>query len=66
MIFTITYGEFTLSFSMKIQNMLPLSSVVNYSLGSMRLLKESAAMSSLNIIILLLIFNISSIILKDD
>ncbi|HBD94078.1 MAG: hypothetical protein A2015_08595 [Spirochaetes bacterium GWF1_31_7] len=65
-IFTITYGEFTLSFSMKIQNMLPLSSVVNYSLGSMRLLKESAAMSSLNIIILLLIFNISSIILKDD
>lgn len=64
-IFTITFGEFTLSFSMKIQSVIPLSSIVNYTIGSRRLLRESAAMSTINILIVLIVFNISSFFMKN-
>lgn len=59
-VFTIAYGEFTLSFSMKIHNSIPLASITNYNIASKRLLQESAAMSCVNIIIILIVFNTSS------
>ena len=47
----IVYGEFTIAYTMQVYDLFPVSSVVNFSLNSHRLFKESAAFSSLNVLI---------------
>lgn len=64
-LFTIAFGEFTISFTMKIQNYIPVASVINYNIGLKRLFRESAAMSSINILIVLTIFTFSNIITRN-
>ncbi|WP_190614907.1 ABC transporter permease [Tepiditoga spiralis] len=63
-IFTIIFGEFTIAYTMQINNSYPLVSLVNYTLSSSRLYKESSALSSLNILIIFFIFYISKIFSK--
>lgn len=55
-IFAVIYAEFTITYTMQLGRYLPLSSVVNYNLYTNKLFLESAAMSSLNIIIIGILF----------
>ena len=55
-IFAVIYAEFTITYTMQLGRYLPLSSVVNYSLYTNKLFLESAAMSSLNIFIIGILF----------
>jgi len=55
-IFAVIYAEFTITYTMQLGRYLPLSSVVNYSLYTNKLFLESAAMSSLNIVIIGILF----------
>ncbi len=55
-IFAVIYAEFTITYTMQLGRYLPLSSVVNYNLYTNKLFLESAAMSSLNIIIIGVLF----------
>lgn len=59
-LFTIIYGEFTFVFSMKLQNLFPLSSVTNYLISSKRLIQESNAFNTINILIIVIMFILSS------
>lgn len=61
-LFAIIYGEFTLAYTMQVQEYFPLVSTLNYTLSSRRLFKESAVISALNIIIILSLFIISEVI----
>ncbi|OQY41279.1 MAG: ABC transporter permease [Fusobacteriia bacterium 4572_74] len=55
-IFAVIYAEFTITYTMQLGRYLPLSSVVNYNLYINKLFLESAAMSSLNIVIIGILF----------
>lgn len=55
-IFAIVYGEFTIVYTMQMQDYFPLASVVNYQIASQKLLPESAAFSATNVIIIFLLF----------
>lgn len=55
-IFAVIYAEFTITYTMQLGRYLPLSSVVNYNLYTNKLFLESAAMSSLNILIIGILF----------
>ncbi|HAS79565.1 MAG TPA: ABC transporter permease [Fusobacteriaceae bacterium] len=57
-IFAVIYAEFTITYTMQLGRYLPLSSVVNYNLYTNKLFLESAAMSSLNIVIIGILFMI--------
>lgn len=48
--FAILAGEFTLSYTLQIQNEFPLQSVTAFSLASARLLRESAAMTTISVV----------------
>jgi len=63
-IFAIIYGEFTISYTMQIRDFFPLASVVNYSLSAQRYYLESSAFSSFNIIVIFLLFFISTKIIS--
>ena len=55
-IFAVIYAEFTITYTMQLGRVLPLSSVVNYNLYTNKLFLESSAMSSLNILIIVILF----------
>lgn len=55
-IFAVIFGEFTLVYIMQIEDILPLVSLVNYSLVSEKKILESSALSSCVVIIILFIF----------
>lgn len=55
-VFAIIFGEFTITYTMQLGSTLPLTSLTNYSLASNKLFLESAALSSLNLIIIIILF----------
>ncbi|MGM0508688.1 MAG: ABC transporter permease [Fusobacteriota bacterium] len=55
-IFAIVYGEFTIAYTMQMQEYFPIASVVNYSMASRRLLQESSTFSAINILIIFSLF----------
>ncbi|RUA05716.1 MAG: iron ABC transporter permease [Fusobacteria bacterium] len=57
-IFAIIYAEFTIVYTMQLGREFPLSSVVNYNLYTNKLFLESSAMSTLNILIIIILFMI--------
>ncbi|MGL5797909.1 MAG: ABC transporter permease [Cetobacterium sp.] len=59
-IFAIILGEFTISYSMQLGSDFPTIALVNYSLFSDKKLLESATLSSLNIIIVVILFYLSN------
>ncbi|MGL4672845.1 MAG: ABC transporter permease, partial [Cetobacterium sp.] len=59
-IFAIILGEFTISYSMQIGREFPTIALVNYSLFSDKKLLEGAALSSLNILIVIILFYLSN------
>ncbi|MGL5935068.1 MAG: ABC transporter permease [Cetobacterium sp.] len=59
-IFAIILGEFTISYSMQLGRDFPTIALVNYSLFSNKKLLESATLSSLNIIIVVILFYLSN------
>lgn len=63
-IFAIILGEFTISYSMQLGSSFPTISLVTYSLFSDKKLLEGSALSSLNIIIVVILFYMSSKINK--
>ncbi|BDU50224.1 ABC transporter permease [Haliovirga abyssi] len=65
-LFAIIYGEFTLAYAMQVQEYVPLVSILNYSLSSRRLFKESAVISAVNIVIILSIFVISEMMISGE
>lgn len=65
-IFAIILGEFTISYSMQLGRDFPTIALVNYSLFSDKKLLEGAALSSVNIIIVVLLFYISNKITEKE
>ena len=65
-IFAIILGEFTISYSMQLGRDFPTIALVNYSLFSDKKLLEGAALSSVNIIIVLVLFYISNKITEKE
>lgn len=59
----ISFGEFTIAYTMQIQDTFPLVSTLNFSLESMRKIRESSAMSSITVIIIFILFFISNILI---
>lgn len=59
-IFAIIFGEFTISYTMQLENIFPTISLVNYSLYANKKFLEGASLSSLNILIILILFFISN------
>ncbi|PWJ95249.1 thiamine transport system permease protein [Oceanotoga teriensis] len=59
-IFAIIYGEFTITYTMQLRDYLPLVSVVNFTISSSRLIKESSALSAINVLIIFMLFLISN------
>ncbi|MDX8335620.1 ABC transporter permease [Candidatus Cetobacterium colombiensis] len=59
-IFAIILGEFTISYSMQLGREFPTIALVNYSLFSDKKLLEGAALSSINIIIVAVLFYLSN------
>jgi len=55
-IFAIIFAEFTIVYTMQLGRAFPLSSVINYNLYTNKLFLESSAMSSLNLIIIGVLF----------
>jgi len=55
-IFAIIFGEFTITYTMQKGNIFPLTSLTNYSLALNKMFLESAALSSLNLIIIIILF----------
>lgn len=58
-IFAIIYGEFTIVYTMQMNDYFPLASVVNYQISSQKLFPESAAFSTINVIIIFALFWLS-------
>ena len=56
LVFAISFGEFTIAYTMQLINYLPTVSVVNYFMLSSRYFMESSALNGLNIIIVLTVF----------
>ncbi|MGL5744773.1 MAG: ABC transporter permease [Cetobacterium sp.] len=65
-IFAIILGEFTISYSMQLGRDFPTIALVNYSLFSDKKLLEGAALSSVNIIIVLVLFYVSNKITEKE
>ena len=65
-IFAVIYAEFTIVYTMQLGKHLPLSSVVNYNLYSNKLFLESSAMSSLNIVIIIILFTLPYLMGKKE
>ncbi|WP_293723303.1 ABC transporter permease subunit [uncultured Cetobacterium sp.] len=65
-IFAIILGEFTISYSMQLGRDFPTLALVNYSLFSDKKLLEGAALSSVNIIIVVALFYISNKITEKE
>ncbi|GAB6189984.1 iron ABC transporter permease [Marinitoga arctica] len=65
-IFAIIFGEFTISYTMQSIDYFPLISNVNYALSNARYYLESQALASITIIIIFIIFNISSFLNKEQ
>jgi thiamine transport system permease protein len=63
-IFAIIFGEFTMIYTMQIQKTFPMVSITNYILSSNRMFKESNALSSLSIFIVISVFFFSKILEK--
>ncbi|WP_129408155.1 ABC transporter permease [Marinitoga lauensis] len=64
-IFAVVFGEFTISYTMQSIDYFPLISNVNYSLSNARYYLESQALASITIIIIFIIFNISTFLNKE-
>ena len=62
LVFAISFGEFTIAYTMQLMNYLPTVSVVNYSMLSNRYFMESSALNGLNIVIVLVVFVIGEVI----
>ena len=65
-IFAIILGEFTISYSMQLGRDFPTIALVNYSLFSDKKLLEGAALSSVNIIIVVILFYLSNKITEKE
>lgn len=65
-IFAIILGEFTISYSMQLGRDFPTIALVNYSLFSDKKLLEGAALSSVNIIIVVVLFYLSNKITEKE
>lgn len=65
-IFAIILGEFTISYSMQLGRDFPTIALVNYSLFSDKKLLEGAALSSVNIIIVIVLFYLSNKITEKE
>lgn len=65
-IFAIILGEFTISYTMQLGKDFPTMSILNYSLFSDKKLLEGAALSSVNILIVGILFYLSNRIAKKD
>lgn len=65
-IFAIILGEFTISYTMQLESVFPTISLVNYSLYANKRFLEGASLSSLNIIIVFILFFISNKIKKSS
>lgn len=65
-IFAIILGEFTISYSMQLGRDFPTIALVNYSLFSDKKLLEGAALSSVNIIIVAILFYLSNKITEKE
>ena len=59
-------GEFTISYTMQLGKDFPTMSILNYSLFSDKKLLEGAALSSVNILIVGILFYLSNRIAKKD
>ena len=59
-LFAIIWGEFTIGYTMQIGTVFPTVSIVNYALYSNKKMLEAGAFSSLNILIISILFFISS------
>jgi thiamine transport system permease protein len=57
--FAILFGEFTLAYTMQMQDSFPLLSVTIFSMESMRMTRESAALSTISILLVFLIYLVS-------
>lgn len=64
-LFAIILGEFTIAYTMQLGDIYPIISLVNYSLYSNKLFLESGALSSLNVILVMGLYLISNVILKN-
>ncbi|OQY10997.1 MAG: ABC transporter permease [Marinitoga sp. 4572_148] len=64
-IFAIIFGEFTISYTMQAVDYFPLISNVNYALSNARYYLESQALSSITIIMIFILFNLSLFFSKE-
>lgn len=62
--FALLYGEFTIAYTMQMDNSIPLASIVNFSMESQRLYRESAAFSMINLMIVVILFGFSGMLIK--
>ncbi len=65
-IFAVVFGEFTITYTMQVGDILPVVSLVNYSLASDKMFLESSALSALNLIIIISLFILSQYVKDRD
>lgn len=65
-IFAIIFGEFTISYTMQIEEYFPIVSLTNYSLLSDKLYMESSALTTIVILIIIIFFILGEIIKNRD
>ncbi|MDR3258044.1 MAG: ABC transporter permease subunit, partial [Fusobacteriaceae bacterium] len=65
-VFAIIFGEFTLVYTMQIEDILPLSSLVNYSMVANKKYLESAAFTTIIIMIIGILFIIGEFLKKKE
>ena len=63
-VWMITFGEFTIAYTMQIQDSLPLASITAFALQSSHHMREGAALSGLMICIVLLLCALNSLLLR--
>lgn len=60
----ISFGEFTIAYTMQMQDDFPLVSILNFSLDSMRKVRESGAISSISVLMVFFMFFLSHLIVQ--
>ena len=62
--FAVLFGEFTLSYTMQIQDSFPLLPVTLFSMQASRLMRESSALSSVSVCIVIIIYVLSMALVR--
>jgi thiamine transport system permease protein len=62
--FAVLFGEFTLSYTMQIQDSFPLLPITVFSMQSARLMRESSALSSVSVCIVIAVYIISMALVR--